>query len=149
MTQEPRGHSAKHVAVLTSATRPEAVAAALIMNSYGLLNMCGHGMLGVVTALEELGLIPVTEPVTPLTFETLGGLIVLQIEVSGQTFKNITFRNLATFAYRHDIPLDLPGLGHLNVDLLYGGLWFVVVEAAQVGLPLNSATLTDCSGWVR
>jgi proline racemase len=143
LTQEPRGHSAMHVAVLTPPTRPEAAAAALIMNSFGFLNMCGHGMLGVVTALVELGMVPVAEPVTSLTFETLGGLIPLQVEVSGRTVKNITFRNLPSFAYRHDIPLDLPGLGNLTVDVVYGGLWYVVVEAAQLGLTVHSTHIDE------
>jgi proline racemase len=36
LTQEPRGHSAMHVAVLTTPTQPEADAAALIMNSLAI-----------------------------------------------------------------------------------------------------------------
>lgn len=143
LTQEPRGHSAMHVAVLTTPTQSEADAAGLIMNSFGFLNMCGHGTLGVITALVELGLIPVTEPVTHLTFETLGGLIPLEVEVTGRTVKNITFRNLPAFSYRHNITLDLPRLGQVTVDVVYGGLWYGVVEAAQVGLPLDSAHIDE------
>jgi proline racemase len=146
LTQEPRGHSAMHVAVLTSPTQPQADIAGLIMNAFGFLNMCGHGTLGVVTALVELGLVPVTEPVTQLTFETLGGLIPLQVEVSGRTVRNITFRNLPAFAYRHNIALDLPELGQVTVGVVYGGLWYVVVEAVQVGRPLNSAHIDE---WLR
>ncbi|MBE7470636.1 MAG: proline racemase [Anaerolineae bacterium] len=143
LTQEPRGHSAMHVAVLTPPTRPEADAAGLIMNSFGFLNMCGHGTLGVITALVELGLVPAPEPVTQLTFETLGGLIPLEVEVTGRTVKNITFRNLPAFSYHHNIALDLPALGQVIVDVVYGGLWYGVVEAAQVGLPLDSAHIDE------
>jgi proline racemase len=143
LTQEPRGHSAMHVAVLTTPTQPQADAAALIMNSFGFLNMCGHGTLGVVTALVESGLVPVTEPVTRLTFETLGGLIPLEIEVSGRTVQNITFRNLPAFAYRDDVLLEVPTIGQLHVDVVYGGLWYVVVEAAQLGLAVASAHIDD------
>lgn len=143
LTQEPRGHSAMHVAVLTPPTRPEADVAGLIMNAFGYLNMCGHGTLGVVTTLVELGLVPVTEPVTQLTFETLGGLIPLQVEVAGRTVKNITFRNLPAFAYRHNIDLNLPGLGQITVDVVYGGLWYAVVEATQVSLPLDSIHIDE------
>ena len=105
LTQEPRGHSAMHVAILTPPTHPEADVAALIMNGFGFLNMCGHGTLGVITALAELGMLSVTEPVTRLTFETLGGLIPLQIESKGGSVQSITFRNLPAFSYRHDIRL--------------------------------------------
>ncbi|MBI1880086.1 MAG: proline racemase family protein, partial [Chloroflexi bacterium] len=143
LTQEPRGHAAMHVAVLTTPTQPQAAAAALIMNSFGFLNMCGHGTLGVVTALVELGLVPVTEPVTQLTFETLGGLIPLQIEVSGRTARNITFRNFPAFAYRHNVLLEVPAIGQINVDVVYGGLWYVVVEAAQLGLTVDSTHIDE------
>jgi proline racemase len=138
LTQEPRGHSTMHVAVLTTPTQPQADIAAIIMNSFGCLNMCGHGMLGVVTALVELGLVTVTEPVAELTFETLGGLIPLQLHVSGGAVQSITFCNLPAFAYRHNLSLNVPSLGDLTVDVDYGGLWFVVVEARQLGLAVES-----------
>lgn len=143
LTQEPRGHTAMHVAVLTPPTHPEADVAGLIMNAFGFLNMCGHGTLGVATALVELGLVPVTEPVTRLTFETLGGLIPLEIEVAGQTARNITFRNLPAFADRLDFPLDVPDVGRLTVDVVFSGLWYVVVEATQVGLSVDSAHIDE------
>jgi proline racemase len=143
LTREPRGHSAMHVAVLTTPTHPEADAAALIMNSFGFLNMCGHGTLGVVTALVELGLVPVTEPVTHLNFETLGGLIPLQIEVAGRSVQSITFRNLPAFAYKQDILLEVPSIGHLKVDIAYGGLWYVVIEADQLGLAVHSEHIVE------
>jgi proline racemase len=143
LTQEPRGHSAMHVAVLTTPTHPDADAAGLIMNSFGFLNMCGHGTLGVATALVELGMVPVSEPVTYLNFETLGGLIPLRIEVSGRSVRNITFRNLPAFSYQHDIQLEVPSIGQLTVDIVYGGLWYAVVEAEQLGLTVASAHIDD------
>ena len=143
LTQEPRGHSAMHLAVLTPPTRPEADAAALIMNAFGFLNMCGHATLGIATALVELGLVAAAEPTTRLTFETLGGLIPLEIEVSDRSVQSVTFRNLPAFAYQHDLRLQVPGLGQLTVDVVYGGLWYVVVEAAQLGLSVDSAQIDE------
>lgn len=143
LTQEPRGHSAMHVAVLTTPTHPKANVAALIMNSFGFLNMCGHGTLGIITALVELGMLSVTEPVTNLTFETLGGLIPLQIESKGGRVQGITFRNLPAFSYRHDIRLDVPSVGRIMVDVVFGGLWYVVVEVGQLGLTVNSTHIDE------
>lgn len=143
LTQEPRGHSTMHVAVLTTPTRPEAGIAALIMNSFGFLNMCGHGMLGIITALVELGMVTVVEPVTELTFETLGGLIPLRVNVSGGTVQSITFRNLPALAYRHDMVIEVPPLGQVTVDVDYGGLWYAVVEAAQLGVEVDPAQIDE------
>jgi proline racemase/trans-L-3-hydroxyproline dehydratase len=143
LTQEPRGHSTMHVAVLTTPTRPEADIAALIMNSFGFLNMCGHGMLGIITALVELGMVAVTEPVTELTFETLGGLIPLQVKVSGGAVQGITFRNLPALAYRHNLVIEVPSLGRVTVDVDYGGLWYAVVEASQLGVKVDPAQIDE------
>lgn len=143
LTQEPRGHSAMHVAVLTPPTHPQAGAAALIMNSFGFLNMCGHGTLGVVVALLELGMVPKTEPVTHLTFETLGGLIPLKVEVKEGLVQAITFRNLPAFSYRQDVLLDVSGLGQVTVDIVFGGLWYAVVEVGQLGLAVDPDQIDD------
>lgn len=143
LTQEPRGHSAMHLAVLTPPTQPQADAAALIMNAFGFLNMCGHGTLGVITALVELGMVPVTRPVTHLTFETLGGLIPLRVDMAAGSVRSITFRNLPAFSYRHDILLEVPSLGHLRVDVAFGGLWYVVVEAGQLGLSVKPGHIDE------
>lgn len=143
LTQEPRGHSAMHMAVLTTPTHPQADAAALIMNAFGFLNMCGHGTLGVVVALLELGMLPKTEPVTRLTFETLGGLIPLKVEVKDGLAQAITFRNLPAFSYRQDVLLDVPGLGQVTVDIVFGGLWYAVVEARQLGLAVDPNQIDD------
>jgi proline racemase len=143
LTREPRGHSTMHVAVLTHPTRPEADVAAIIMNSFGFLNMCGHGTLGVVTALVELNMVPVVEPVTRLTLETLGGLIPLEVEVANGRVQDITFRNLPAFSYAVDVSVDVPSLGQPSVDIAYGGLWYVLVEAEQLGLSVDAEHIDD------
>jgi proline racemase len=40
------------------------------------------------------------------------------------------------FVYRSDVMLDVPDLGELTVDVVFGGLFFVFVTAAQIGLDL-------------
>lgn len=143
LTQEPRGHTAMHIAVLTAPSHPDADAAALIANAFGYLNMCGHGTLGVATALVELNMVPVTEPVTHIIFETLGGIIPLDVAVVDQTIQHITFRNLPAFSYRQGVEIEVPAVGSLSVDIVYGGLWYVIVEAEHVGLRVDSEHIDD------
>lgn len=67
---EPRGHKDMFGAFLLPPCRPEADAGVVFMDSGSYLNMCGHGSIGVVTALLETGMVPCagrrrTSPSTP------------------------------------------------------------------------------------
>ena len=50
---EPRGHSAMSGAILQKPTRPDADWGVVYIEVSGCLPMCGHGTIGVATALVE------------------------------------------------------------------------------------------------
>ena len=52
---EPRGHSAIVGALLTAPVTPNAIAGVVFFNNVGYLNMCGHGLIGVVKTLAWMG----------------------------------------------------------------------------------------------
>src|SRR4029453_17918721 len=78
---EPRGHSAMSGAILQPPTRPDADYGVLFIEVSGCLPMCGHGTIGVATALVETGGVPVVEPVTTVRLDTPAGLVVASVEV--------------------------------------------------------------------
>jgi proline racemase len=41
------------------------------------------------------------------------------------------------------VELEAPSFGRLTVDVVYGGLWYMVVEAAQLGLAVNSVHIDE------
>ncbi len=59
---EPRGHSAMSGAILQPPARQDADWGVLFIEVSGCLPMCGHGTIGVATALVEMGMVTVTEP---------------------------------------------------------------------------------------
>ena len=61
---EPRGHSAMSGAILQKPTRADADWGVVYIEVSGCLPMCGHGTIGVATALVEKKLVKVVEPVT-------------------------------------------------------------------------------------
>ncbi|HEY3200375.1 MAG TPA: proline racemase family protein, partial [Actinomycetes bacterium] len=67
---EPRGHAAMSGAILQPPTRPDADFGVLFIEVSGCLPMCGHGTIGVATALVETGAVPVVEPVTTVRLDT-------------------------------------------------------------------------------
>ncbi|WP_285224008.1 proline racemase family protein, partial [Frankia sp. Mgl5] len=59
---EPRGHDVMSGALLVEPCHPEADLGVIYIETGGYLPMCGHDTIGVCTAVVEMGLIPVAEP---------------------------------------------------------------------------------------
>jgi proline racemase len=78
---EPRGHSAMSGAILQKPTRPDADWGVVYIEVSGCLPMCGHGTIGVATALVEKKLVEVVEPITTIRLDTPAGLVVVDVKV--------------------------------------------------------------------
>lgn len=57
--------------------------------------------------------------------------------------ERITIRNVASFADRLDVSLEVEGLGTLTVDTAYGGDSFVLVDAGAVGFRITPDEARD------
>jgi len=55
LLDEPRGHHDMFGAIITPPANPEADFGVIFLDNNGTLAMCGHGTIGVVTALLSLG----------------------------------------------------------------------------------------------
>jgi len=49
----------------------------------------------------------------------------------------VTFRNVPAFAVHLDATVEVPELGRVTVDVAWGGMFYVIAEASQVGLRLE------------
>ena len=100
--------------------------------------MCGHGTIGVATALVEMGMVPVVkQPVTEIVMETPVGLIYVRVEVQDGVARRVTFGNQTAFLYRKDLEIEVQDLGRLKVDICYGGDWYAILPASDVGLAIK------------
>ena len=77
-----------------------------------------------------------TEPVTEFTLEAPAGLIRVRAAVNGIKVTSVTFENMPAFATHLEVPLEVPQLGTVTVDVAFGGMFYVLVEAEKVGLRL-------------
>lgn len=143
---EPRGHKDMFGSILTQPTVDEADYGIIFMDGGGYLNMCGHGTIGAMTVAVETGMVPVTEPVTKVVQEAPAGLIHGQVFVEDGKAKKVSFTNVPAFLYKKDQEVELPGYGKIHFDISFGGSFFAIVKAEQVGLeivPENAAKLQD------
>jgi len=133
---EPRGGVFRHVNLLVPPKHPDAEAGFIIMEPEHTPPMSGSNSICVATVLLETGRIPMTEPETRLTMEAPGGLVEVTARCHNGKAQRITVTNVASFAGRLAVPLEVEGLGTLTVDTAYGGDSFVMVDAAAVGFDI-------------
>jgi proline racemase len=143
MLREPRGYPASNCNIILPPTHAEADAGFVIMEQVEYPPMSGTNTICVVTVLIETGMVRVSEPVTKLKLETPAGLISVEAEVRDGKVKKVTFRNVAAFATHLDAPVEVRGLGTVTVDVAYGGMFYVIAEAAPLGFRLSPDEARD------
>lgn len=136
---EPRGSVVQNANIIVPATHPDASFGYIILESTEYPAMSGSNTICVATVLLETGMVTMVEPVTTLTLESPAGLIEVECQCRDGKVERVKFINQPAFAYTLDTDIQVPGLGALNVDIAYGGMTYVLVEAADVGMSLLPA----------
>lgn len=135
---EPRGHSAMSGAILQPPTRPDADWGVLFIEVSGCLAMCGHGTIGVSTVLVETGMVEVTEPTSTIRLDTPAGLVIAEVAVSDGRAESVTITNVPSFLYASEQEVDAGDLGLVRYDMAYGGNFYAILPAEQLGLKLDA-----------
>jgi proline racemase len=136
MLREPRGYPGLCCNILLPPTHPDADAGFVIMEQVEYPPMSGSNTICTVTVLLETGILPMREPVTELTLEAPAGLVRVRAACENGKVTGVTFENVPAFAVHLDTPVEAPGLGTVTVDVAYGGMWYVLCDAASVGLSI-------------
>ncbi|MEC9094262.1 MAG: proline racemase family protein [Planctomycetota bacterium] len=138
LMNEPRGGLFRHKNILVPPQDPAADFAFLIFEPEDEPPMSGSNCICVATVILEMGLHPITEPITELKLESPAGLVEIIAECSQDRVNRVHFKNVPSFACKMDVPLQVEGLGKLQVDTAYGGDSFVFVDAKSLGLSLQT-----------
>jgi proline racemase len=136
LLQEPRGTVTQCINLVLPPCDPQADAGFVIMESEHYPPMSGSNTICTVTALLETGMLPMHEPYTELTLEAPGGLIKVRAECRDGKCLNVRFANVPCFVFGLDLPVEVPGIGTLTVDVAYGGMIYVLVNAAALGFAI-------------
>jgi proline racemase len=99
--------------------------------------MSGTNTICVATVLIETGMVPSKEGINTLTLEAPAGLVEVEAEVVGGQVVRVTFRNVPAFAVHLERRIEVPTLGTVTVDVAYGGMIYVIADAAPFGLALT------------
>lgn len=132
LMKEPRGHDDMYGAIIVPPKSDEADVGVFFMDNGGYKDMCGHGTIGVVTALIETGYLDTQETVT---IETPAGIVTAEPEVHGGQVERVTVQNVSSYVYDSiTLPLEIDGTAlDVPVDIVYAGNLFAMVPASVFG----------------
>ncbi len=120
--------------------RDDADLAVLFMHNEGWSTMCGHGTIALATALVEEGIFPATPPQTSIRFEVPAGIVVASAGSDGASFANVP-----SYLASRDLRVHPEGWPEVSVDIGFGGAYYGIVDAAELGLrvvPAQTEALT-------
>jgi proline racemase len=143
LVHEPRGHSNMYAALLVPPTVDQADIGVLYLEPGGYVTMCGHGTIGICSVLVETGIIEAREPETEIVLDTPAGLVRAKVAVKNGRAESVTIRNVPSFLYKADIELDVPDVGHVKLDIAYGGNFYAILEADSVGLEVTTENANE------
>ena len=130
---EPRGSDAVVGALLCEPVNPACAAGLIFFNNVGYLGMCGHGTIGAAVTLARMGRIGVGTH----RFETPVGEVAVEL-LSGN---EVEIENVASYRFRNDVSVTVPGVGVVVGDIAWGGNWFFLVQSAPHALVMSSIPL--------
>jgi trans-L-3-hydroxyproline dehydratase len=145
---EPRGHKDMYGAILLPPYNDYADMTVLFMHNEGYSTMCGHGVIAITTGLIEEGLFPATEPVTTIRYEVPAGIVAanaatVKLDDGSWAVRGVRFTNVPSYLAAQSLSVRPDGValygtaaqyGAIGVDIAFGGAYYGIVNAAEVGL---------------
>lgn len=142
VVNEPRGSDVLVGALLCPPTDPTCAAGVIFFNNVGVLNMCGHGTIGLAVTLAHLGRIGagthrLDTPVGVVAFDYAGG-------------SQVTIENVPSYRHAKNMTVPVEGGRPVTGDIAWGGNWFFLVGDHGQDLELaNVEHLTDFTWRIR
>lgn len=138
MLHEPRGYPQSCLNVVVPPADPAADVGVIVMlprTDYPL--MSGTNTMCVTTVLLETGVLPMTEPVTEVVLDLPGGTVRVHAACEAGRVTEVRFANLPSFAVALGVPLEVEGVGRVEVDVAFGGMCYALADAEKLGLELR------------
>jgi proline racemase len=137
LLREPRGSVAVHANLIVPSLRPDCDAGFIIMEPTEYPPMSGSNTICVATVLLETGMVEMREPETTLRLEAPAGVVEVTAACRDGRCESVELTNVPCFAHRLDAPLEVDGIGTIEVDVAFGGMWYAIADAQALGFALE------------
>ena len=98
--------------------------------------MSGSNTMCAVAGAVAAGLLTPDGPTLDVTIDTAVGLVTARAEICDGRVAAVTVTNVPAYVVALDRPLDVPTVGTVPVDVVFGGQFFVQAAAADCGVVL-------------
>ena len=145
LLREPRGSVACHANLVVPATRADCDAGFIIMEPTEYPAMSGSNAICTTTVLLETGMLELREPETVVRLEAPGGIVEARAACRDGRCESVELTNVPSFVDRLDAPLEVEGIGTVEVDVAYGGMWYAIADAQALGFAIEPAEARELS----
>ncbi len=140
---EPRGCAQMTTNLLLPPCNPAADAAFIPMQADGSHAMSGSNAICVTTVLLETGILPMQEPVTEVVLDTAAGLVKAKAICKNGKVESVTLDFFPSFCEQLAVPLVVPEIGSVEVDVAFGGVYYAIVDTSQFGFEIHPSKARD------
>ena len=137
LLREPRGSVATHANLVVPATRPDCAYGYVIMEPTEYPAMSGSNTICVATVLLETGMVEMHEPETVVRLEAPAGVVEVRCACRDGRVESVELTNVPAFVAHLDTALDVPGVGAISVDVAFGGMWYAIADAVELGFEVE------------
>jgi proline racemase len=139
LLHEPRGYPALCAVLVLPPVTAGADFGIVVLEQGGFTPMSGSNTMCAVAGVVAAGLLAPSGPVLDVAIDTAAGLVRARAEIRDGRVVAVTVANVPAYVVALDLPLEVPELGTVGVDVVFGGQFFVQAAAADCGLDLEPA----------
>lgn len=134
---EPRGYAQMSTNLLLPPTREDADAGFIILQGDQAHAMSGSNCICVATVLLETGILEMQEPQTTVRLDMPAGLVTATAQCKDGKCERVSLEMNPSFVDCLDLAVDLDGYGTISVDIAFGGVFYALIDCAQLGLSIE------------
>lgn len=135
---EPRGHADMYGCLLVPAQREDSDFGVLFMHNEGYSTMCGHATLALIRFAYDSQRFTSAEGIQQIKIDAPCGQILAYAELQQNRLVRSYFDNVASYVYTDHAQLKLDHDRCIDFAIAYGGAYYAMVDADQLGLELSA-----------
>ncbi|WP_214481290.1 proline racemase family protein [Bacillus sp. SM2101] len=140
LMKEPRGHAGMKGCMITEPVHEDAHFGMIFFSNEGYSSMYGQGIIEVVTAAIETGLIDMNSISKDIIIDSVAGKVIAYAQWDRTTVESVNFQYSPSYFDMMNIQLNVPHR-MLNVDIAYGGGYYAIVRVEDIGIELDVTNL--------
>jgi proline racemase len=146
LMQEPRGHKDMYGVFVTPPSSHHFDAGMIYIDGTGYSHMCGHGTISLSMTMVARGMVREEKNGrTPIRFETTAGPVTAEVASENGNAAWTRFENVPAYVATQNVPVELPEIGTLKADIVWGGNYFAIVDLRNTALKIDSANAAALS----